>query len=97
MSDKAKAKEVPFENVMILPPKHGVCQIYAADHKPEQPHNRNSLYYQMKFHQRHRRFPTWADAMAHCEEHVKKIWTDSLAEHGVLVELPEETADGETE
>ena len=51
----------------------------------------------MKFRQKNGRFPTWADAMAHCEKHVKKIWIDSLAEHGVIVELPEETADGETE
>lgn len=95
MSDKMKIKKVPFENVMILPPKPGVCQMCAVNHRPDQPHNRDSLYYQMKFRQKHGRFPTWADAMAHCEEHVKKAWTDALAERGVIVELPEETVDGE--
>lgn len=97
MSEKIKAREVPFENVMILPPKPGVCQICAVDHKPDQPHNRDSLYYQMKFRQKNGRFPTWADAMAHCEEHVKKIWIDALAERGVIVELPEDAANGESE
>ena len=75
-NDKARVKEIPFEDVVILPPKPGVCQICAVDHEPDQPHNRDSLYYQMKFRQQHGRFPTWADAMAHCDEHVKKLLTE---------------------
>ena len=51
MSNEVKVKEIPFENVMILPPKPGVCRECAVDHKPDQPHNRDSLYYQMKFRQ----------------------------------------------
>lgn len=88
---------IPLEDVKILPPKPGVCQICAVKHKPDQPHNRDSLYYQMKFHQKHGRFPTWWDAMAHCEKYIQKIWIDALAERGVIVELPEEAADGKTE
>lgn len=53
--------------------------------------------YQMRFRQKHGRFPTWADAMAHCDAHVKKMWIDALAERGVIVENPQETEDGETE
>ncbi len=88
-----KIKEIPFESVVILPPKPGVCPICAVDHEPDQPHNRDSLYYQMKFRQQHGRFPTWADAMAHCDEHVKQLWIAALAERGVSVTMPKETAD----
>ena len=49
MSNEVKVKEIPFENVMILPPKPGVCRECAVDHRPDQPHNRDSLYYQMKY------------------------------------------------
>lgn len=93
MSNEVKVKEIPFENVMILPPKPGVCRECAVDHRPDQPHNRDSLYYQMKFRQQHGRFPTWADAMAHCDEHVKQLWIAALAERGVSVTMPKETAD----
>ena len=92
-NDKARVKEIPFEDVVILPPKPGVCPICAVDHEPDQPHNRDSLYYQMKFRQQHGRFPTWADAMAHCDEHVKQLWIAALAERGVSVAMPKETAD----
>ena len=88
-----KIKEIPFESVVILPPKPGVCPICAVDHEPDQPHNHDSLYYQMKFRQQHGRFPTWADAMAHCDEHVKQLWIAALAERGVSVTMPKETAD----
>lgn len=94
MSNKPKVKEIPFENVMILPPKPGVCRECAVDHAPDQPHNRDSLYYQMQFRQKHGRFPTWADAMRHCDEHIKKMWIDALAERGIIVPL-EETTNGE--
>lgn len=92
MSEEIKVTEIPFEKVMILPPKPGTCPVCAVGHKANQPHNPESLYYQMKFRQQHGRFPTWADAMAHCEEHIRKMWIDALAERGVIVELPEQTA-----
>lgn len=92
-----KVKEIPFDKVSILPPKPGVCSICAVDHKPNQPHNPESLYYQMKFRQQNGRFPTWADAMAHCEPHIQKMWIDALAERGVIVEMPENTANGASE
>lgn len=87
---------VDFSEMQILPPKPGVCKECAVQHSPNQPHNPDSLYYQMKFRQKHGRFPTWADAMAHCEEHVKKKWINMLADHGVVVELPEAKTDGNT-
>lgn len=89
MSRKKRINEIPFESMLILPPKPGVCPVCAVKHKQDQPHNPDSLYYQMKFRQQHGRFPTWWDAMAHCEKGVQKLWIDALAERGVIVELPE--------
>lgn len=71
---------------MLLPPKPGTCPVCAANHAPDLPHNRDSLYYQMRFHQRHGRFPTWADAMAHCSETMKAFWKAELIKHGVKPE-----------
>ena len=44
-----------------------------------------------RFRQKHGHFPTWADAMRHCEAPVKAAWKAALLEHGVR---PEELEDG---
>jgi len=62
----------------LLPPKPGVCQDCAVDHTADQPHNQQSLYYQMQFHGLHGRWPTWSDAMEHCTPEVKAIWRSRL-------------------
>ena len=87
MSKKVNVNEIPFERMVILPPKPGVCRICAVAHHPDQPHDRESLYYQIKFRQKYGRFPTWNDAMAHCDENVKNMWTDALAQRGIYVGL----------
>ena len=43
---------------MLLPPAKDVCQECAVKHAPEEPHNKDSLYYQVKFHKEHGRYPT---------------------------------------
>lgn len=78
-------KEIGMDQVMILPPKPGTCQECAVEHDPAMPHNRDSLYYQMRFRQQHGRFPTWEDAMAHCSDTVKAYWVEALAKHGIKV------------
>ena len=83
---KIEIEEVPLSAMMLLPPRPDVCQECAVDHPPEMPHNKQSLYYQTKFHMEHGRGATWADAMAHCTEEVKATWTDALKLHGVEVE-----------
>ncbi len=57
--------------MLLLPPRPGVCQECAVDHKPEEPHNKDSMYYQMKFKMKNDRWPTWEDAMAHCSQDIK--------------------------
>lgn len=75
-----------FEEIKIKAPRPGACKICATVHKPGQPHDRDSLYYQNWFRKRHKRFPTWADAMAHCTEDVKAEYTAILAKRGIVIE-----------
>lgn len=72
----------------LLPCVPGVCQACAVDHPPEQPHNQQSLYWQYHFYGEHGRWPTWADAMAHCSEEIQTAWRQELAARGVEVPKP---------
>lgn len=62
----------------LLPPRPDVCQECAVKHDPHLPHNRGSLYYQVKFQMTHGRYPTWEDAMAHCTDEVKEQWRATM-------------------
>ncbi len=73
-----------LKDMKLLPPKPGVCQECATDHEPYLPHNNQSLYYQYKFHRENGRFPTWDDAMAHCDEPIKKYTLEVLKEKGLI-------------
>lgn len=64
----------------------GTCPMCAVKHDPRMPHNRDSLTYQYKFYDENGRWPTWADAMAHCAPEVKAYWTEALQAIGVNVE-----------
>lgn len=75
----------------------GTCQMCAVAHDPEMPHNQQSLAYQYKFYDQHGRFPTWADAMAHCSDEVKAQWREALAEHGIIVGEEPQAEVGEIE
>ena len=63
----------------------GTCPEWAVKHDPDQPHNRDSLAYQYSFYDRYGRWPTWADAMAHCPDEIKAFWTQALRERDVEV------------
>ena len=82
---KIKVVEVPFSKAIILPPKEGKCQTCAQEHAPELPHNAQSMYYQYSFYQKNNKWPTWIDAMAHCTDDMKKVWTEELTKKGVDV------------
>lgn len=73
--------------MMLLPAAPGKCPECAADHPPELPHNRDSLFYQMRFHAEHKRWPVWADALAHCDEVMRAAWESELRSRGVPVEV----------
>jgi len=85
MSKRPKTqKPTELKPFTMLPPAKGKCQVCAADHTPDMPHNRDSLYYQMAFKQAHGRWPTWADALAHCTPEVQKEWTVHLTAHELM-------------
>lgn len=70
---------------MLLKTPPGTCKECAVAHDPKQPHNQQSMTYQYDFYGKHGRWPTWADAMAHCDAEVKKLWTEALTARGVSV------------
>ncbi len=70
----------PFTH--ILPAQPGRCPICAHHHALDEPHNRYSLHYQMRFYQEHGRWPTWGDAMVHCSEETKQRWIEAILGNG---------------
>lgn len=69
----------------LLPPGKDKCQECASAHDADQPHNAQSLFYQVRFQMLHGRSGDWRDAMAHCADDVRKVWADALAGYGVDV------------
>jgi hypothetical protein len=67
----------------MLPAAPGTCEVCATAHAPAQPHNQQSMFYQYRFFAEHKRWPTWADAMSHCDETTKAFWKSELAKRGV--------------
>lgn len=76
----------------LLPCAPDVCQSCATKHAPDQPHNQTSIYWQYWFYGQHGRWPTWADALAHCTEQVKALWIKALARRGITVNIEEPKA-----
>jgi hypothetical protein len=66
----------------LLPPATGTCKECAVEHSPDLPHNRDSLYYVIKYNMEHGRAPTWADAMEHCSLEVQIKWERELRRMG---------------
>lgn len=83
---KVKVINLVTEGTVLPPAAPNVCQLCERDHEPEQPHNRDNLGYQYRFYHDHARWPTWADAMAHCAPEVQQAWKQELAKHGVPAE-----------
>ncbi|MFK8825969.1 hypothetical protein [Citrobacter freundii] len=84
------ASKTELVNAQILPAKPGTCQECGTPHAPEQPHNAQSLLYQYAFYGREGRWPTWNDAMAHCEPFTREQWTRLLEERGIVVAIENE-------
>lgn len=69
---------------IISRPKPGSCQVCGTEHEEIMPHNAGSLYYQYSFFDENGRWPTWEDAMSHCDDEMKEIWRQELKKHAVL-------------
>jgi hypothetical protein len=80
--DIATGEETPVEGTgfRMLPGPPGTCEWCHVKHDPAQPHNQESLPYQIRFHAINGRWPTWTDAMAHCSEELKAAWRARLRE-----------------
>lgn len=63
---------------MLMPPAEGTCPICAVKHESNQPHNLQSMYYQYRFYGVRGRWPTWADAIAHCDAETQDHWKTEL-------------------
>lgn len=72
-----------MDEIKITPPSAKACRICATVHDPQDPHDRDSLYYQNWFRKRFKRFPTWNDAMAHCSEITKACFKAKLIRRGI--------------
>lgn len=72
----------------MAPAKH-LCQECGLGHKPGEPHDPESLHYQLHFHTRNGRLPTWTDAMAHCLPDVRQVFgkliVRVLPRHGLQI------------
>lgn len=85
--DCRTGKETPSDTKgFMLPAKKGTCAECAVDHRADQPHNAQSMFYQYRFYNEHGRWPNWLDAMANCADEVRSIWKLRLEEAGVDVE-----------
>lgn len=78
-------REMGIEDMRLIPPGPGKCPECAVEHPSHEPHDAQSLYYQMKFRQQRGRFPTWRDAMAHCDSEMQDTWIAALMEFGIQV------------
>jgi len=75
-----EVKTFGVKNMMPLGPASHLCQVCAGDHKPDDPHDCNSLFYQYGFYGEHGRWPTWKDAVAHCSDVTKELLEKELRE-----------------
>lgn len=78
----------------IVPPHPDACQVCGTRpaHLPTEPHNALSLYYQYTFYGEHGRWPTWKDAVAHCDPNTQATWEAELRSRGVWTEPNPEPA-----
>lgn len=83
---KQNSDPAALRSFTMLPPAPDLCQICAIDHEPSAPHNAQTLYYQMAFHNAVGRDVTWADAIAHCTPKVQEEWRAGLTFMGEWTE-----------
>jgi hypothetical protein len=89
---RAKTKKGKEMSVFMMPVAPGCCQVCAVKHDPAQPHNAQSLPYQMWFQSTYGRGATWADALAHCSPEVIEQWKTILKEKKAWTEPPQDCA-----
>lgn len=64
--------------MLLMPPVATACPVCAVQHPPHFPHDASSVYYQQRFYMLRGVWPTWADALAHCDEATREHWEQGL-------------------
>ena len=77
--------QINYGMEIVGEPPEDTCPLCALNHDSAQPHNLYSLCYQYKFYDQHGRWPTWADAMAHCTPEIQAFWKRELSARGVEI------------
>lgn len=92
--DTATGEVIKTEMVemTIAPPPVGSCSVCGVQHDQREAHNAQSMFYQYRFYGAHGRWPTWADAVAHCEPEMRAKWIAELTRLKVWVTLPPDQA-----
>ena len=85
-ADENLLEIVTQANFMLLPPAPGKCHLCACVHQPSSAHNAESVYYQVRFHMKHRRTGRWSDAVAHCPEEIRAMWIMELRKRNAWTE-----------
>lgn len=75
-------------SMQLLPPPKDSCPVCAFAHESSAPHNAQTMYYRMRFYGARGRWPTWADAIAHCDERTRGLWRAALRDRGAWSEPP---------
>jgi hypothetical protein len=70
---------------LIVEIDEGACVECGRKHDPALPHDQQKPVYRYLFYDKHGRWPTWLDAMAHCSDEVKESWAALLADQGILL------------
>lgn len=79
-------QQIEGGTMSLLPPAVDRCQTCGSKHDVIEPHNAQSMYYQVAFQMEHGRTPTWLDAMEHCRPGMQQLWRDALINIGVDVD-----------
>lgn len=77
----------------LLPVPPGKCPTCAVAHDPALPHNAQSLFYQYRFYSQRGRWPTWKDALEHCDADMKALWEAELRKAGAWTAPESEVPD----
>ncbi len=73
----------------VAPPPADHCQICSRKHDTAEPHDAQQVYYQVVFESMIGRPPTWADAIAHCNEMIREVWERELRRAAHWTEPPD--------
>lgn len=84
--DKKTGEQTQVGTMMLMPARAGTCEHCAVIHPKEAPHDATSMFFKYKFYNENGQWPTWSDAMSHCTEEVKQLWTQVLKSKGIDVD-----------